>query len=157
MCNCHQGCKFSGNCLNTGFHEAQSPALLFIFSPFWRLLAQILALFQAFSLRSAYIRVSWNKPPNVNEIGDMSRHRLAPLASSFQYVVCMCTEAGACVRGWTTWLFGGLTRRLLVNPPNSQVVHPVLSKCNNQIVLKCSNQSRIYRWVCNCINNSMER
>ena len=50
-----QGCKFSGNCLNSGLHEAEIPALLFIFSPFWRLLAQIHALFQAFSLRSAYI------------------------------------------------------------------------------------------------------
>ena len=36
-----QGCKFSGNCLNSGLHEAQIPALLFIFSPFWRLLVQI--------------------------------------------------------------------------------------------------------------------
>ena len=50
-----QGCKFSGNCLNSGLHEAQIPTLLFIFSPFWRLLAQIHTLFQAFSLRSAYI------------------------------------------------------------------------------------------------------
>ena len=52
-----QGCKFSGNCLNSGLHEAQIPALLFIFRPFWRLLAQIHTLFQAFSLRSAYIPV----------------------------------------------------------------------------------------------------
>ena len=29
-----QGCKFSSNCINSGFHEAQIPALLFIFSPF---------------------------------------------------------------------------------------------------------------------------
>ena len=45
-----QGCKFSGNCLNSGFHEVQIPALLFVFSPFWRLLAQIHTLFWAFSL-----------------------------------------------------------------------------------------------------------
>ena len=32
-----QGCKFSGNCLNSGLHGAQIPALLFIFSLFWRL------------------------------------------------------------------------------------------------------------------------
>ena len=51
----YQGCKFSGNCLNSGLHEAQIHAFLFISSPFWRLLAQIHALFQAFSLRSAYI------------------------------------------------------------------------------------------------------
>ena len=50
-----QRCKFSGNCLNLGLHEAEIPALLFIFSRFWRLLAQIHALFQAFALRSAYI------------------------------------------------------------------------------------------------------
>ena len=50
-------CKFSGNCLNSGLHEAQIPALIFIFSPFWRLLAQIHALFQAFALWSAYIPV----------------------------------------------------------------------------------------------------
>ena len=50
-----QGCKFSGNCLNSGLYEAQIPTLLFIFSPFWRLLAQIHALFQAFALWSAYI------------------------------------------------------------------------------------------------------
>ena len=42
------GCKFSGNCLNSGFHEVQIPALLFIFSLFWRLLAHIHTLFQAF-------------------------------------------------------------------------------------------------------------
>ena len=53
-------CKFSGNCLNSGFHEAQIPALLFIFRPFWRLLAQIHALFQAFSLRSAYMLHPWS-------------------------------------------------------------------------------------------------
>ena len=52
-----QGCKFSGNCLNSGFHEVQIPALLFIFSVFWRILAQIYALFQVFSFRSAYIPV----------------------------------------------------------------------------------------------------
>ena len=45
----------SDNCLNSGLHEAEIPALLFIFSLFWRLLAQMHALFQAFALRSAYI------------------------------------------------------------------------------------------------------
>ena len=53
-----QGCKFSGNCLNSGFHEVKIPALIFIFSPFWRILAQIYMLFQAFQaifFRSAYI------------------------------------------------------------------------------------------------------
>ena len=48
-----QGCKFSGNCLNSGFHEVQIPTLLFIFSPFWRILAQIYALFQAFQAFSS--------------------------------------------------------------------------------------------------------
>ena len=52
-----QGCKFSGNCLNSGLHEAQIPTLIFIFSPFWRLLAQIHTLFQTFALWSAYIPV----------------------------------------------------------------------------------------------------
>ena len=47
-----QGCKFS--C----FHKVQIPALLFLFSQFWRLLAQIHALFQAFSFRPAYIPVT---------------------------------------------------------------------------------------------------
>ena len=56
--NISQECKFSGNCLNSGLHEAQIPALLFIFSPFWRLLVQIHTLFQAFALWSAYISVS---------------------------------------------------------------------------------------------------
>ena len=63
-----QGCRFSGNCLNSELtswldfrawlHEAQIPVRLFIFSPFWRFLAQIHTPFQAFSLRSAYIPVS---------------------------------------------------------------------------------------------------
>ena len=53
----NQGCKFSGNCLNSGLHEAQIPALLIIFSLFWRLLDEIHTLFQAFALRSAYIPV----------------------------------------------------------------------------------------------------
>ena len=59
-CYLSQGCKFLGNCLNSGFHEVQIPALLFIFSLFWRILAQIYTLFQAFqafSFRSAYIPV----------------------------------------------------------------------------------------------------
>ena len=46
--NIHQGCKFSGNCLNSGLHEVHIPSLLFIFSPFWRLLAQIHTLFGLF-------------------------------------------------------------------------------------------------------------
>ena len=45
----YQGCKFSGNCLNSGFHEVQIPALLFIFSPFLRILAQIRAFFSEIS------------------------------------------------------------------------------------------------------------
>ena len=52
-------CKFSGNCLNSGLHEVQIPILLFIFSPFWRLLAQIYTLFfwlfGLFSFRLAYM------------------------------------------------------------------------------------------------------
>ena len=76
----HQGCKFSGNCLNSGFHEVQISALLFIFSHFGRLLAQIHTLFQAFSFRSAYIPESfivifmqnyvlhiWKKRKNISE------------------------------------------------------------------------------------------
>ena len=51
------GITFSGNCLNSGLHEAEILALICIFSLFWRLLAQILAVFQAFVLRSAYIPV----------------------------------------------------------------------------------------------------
>ena len=56
-----QECKFSGNCLNSDFHEVQIPALLLlIFSLFWRILAQVYARFQAFSFRSAYIPVQNN-------------------------------------------------------------------------------------------------
>ena len=40
-----QGCKFSCFCRNSYFHEVKIPAFLFIFSLFWRLLAQIHALF----------------------------------------------------------------------------------------------------------------
>ena len=39
---------FSCFCRNSCFYEVQIPIFLFIFSPFWRLLAQIRALFQAF-------------------------------------------------------------------------------------------------------------
>ena len=46
-----QGCKFSG------LHEVQILTLLIIFSPFWRLLAQIHTLFQAVFFRSVYIFV----------------------------------------------------------------------------------------------------
>ena len=43
-----QGCKFSGNYLNSGFHEVQISALLFIFSPFWTLLAWFTHSFKLF-------------------------------------------------------------------------------------------------------------
>ena len=50
-----QGYKFSDHGLNSGFHEVQILACLFIFSLFGRLLACIHTLFQAFSFRSANI------------------------------------------------------------------------------------------------------
>ena len=53
---CLQGCKFSNYTTNSGLHDVQILALLFIFSPFWRLLARIHTLFHAFFLQSAYIR-----------------------------------------------------------------------------------------------------
>ena len=50
-----QGCKFSGHGLNSGLQEVQ---ILTLFSLFWRLLAWIHTLFQAFSFMSAYIPVA---------------------------------------------------------------------------------------------------
>ena len=44
----YQGCKFFCNSRDSGFHEVQIPAFLFIFSPFCRLFAPILIIFQAF-------------------------------------------------------------------------------------------------------------
>ena len=52
---------FSCFCRNWCFHEVQIPALLFIFSPFWRLLAQIHVPFHAFSFKSAYIHWYWSE------------------------------------------------------------------------------------------------
>ena len=53
---------FSCICRNSCFHEVQIPTLLFIFSQFLRLLAQIYALFKAFQ---AFLQVSLHPWTNI--------------------------------------------------------------------------------------------
>ena len=66
---CLQWCKFSCFYRNSCFHAVKIPTRLFIFSPFWRLLAQVHALFQAFSFRSAYIPVLNQDQENLTVFG----------------------------------------------------------------------------------------
>ena len=66
----NQGCKFSCFYRNSCFHEVQIPILLFLFSPFWRLFAQIHTLFQAFqafSFWSAYIPAQCSSAATEND------------------------------------------------------------------------------------------
>ena len=51
------------------FMQSKFPHFLFIFSPFWRLLAQIHAFFQAVSFRSAYTPVLNQGPENLTVFG----------------------------------------------------------------------------------------
>ena len=75
-----QGCKFSGNCLNSRFHKTQIPALLFIFSPFWRLLAQIYELFSG-----CFVQVSLH-PWYINNMQEYSKFRCV-LSDSFSDII----------------------------------------------------------------------
>ena len=70
-CCSKQGFNVLGNCLNSCFYEVQIFALLFIFSSFWRFLAQIHTLLPDFSgfflqVRSDYIPNSSSETSNCN-------------------------------------------------------------------------------------------
>ena len=57
--SCIRDVSFQAIAWIPAFMKSNFPHFLFIFSLFWRLLAQIHTLFQAFSFRSAYIPVVW--------------------------------------------------------------------------------------------------
>ena len=63
-------CKFSGDCLNSGFHGIKIPVLLFIVSPFWRLLCIALIHLSFSGFLGCCLQVNLYVHPNNNSTDD---------------------------------------------------------------------------------------